>query len=180
MARSKPTVKVIPAKKPKLSAQAVSPATRRRVSGYSRVSTDKDEQLNSYEAQVDYYTNYIKSRPDWEFAGMYTDEGLSALNTKHRDGFNRMIADALNGKIDLIMTKSVSRFARNTVDSLSTIRKLKEKGVEVYFEKEYISIIKSLYISTISIVFKRRLSLVCRLYILNDACHYSINLEKPD
>ena len=69
---------------------------------------------------------------------MYTDEGISALNTKHRDGFNRMIEDALAGKINLIVTKSVSRFARNTVDSLSTIRLLKEHGVEVFFEKEYI------------------------------------------
>jgi len=67
--------------------------------------------------------------------GIYTDEGISAVNTKKRDGFNRMVNDALAGKIDLIVTKSVSRFARNTVDSLSTVRKLKEKNVEVYFEK---------------------------------------------
>ena len=69
---------------------------------------------------------------------MYTDEGISATNTRHRDGFNAMIADALAGRIDLIVTKSVSRFARNTVDSLTTVRKLKEKGVEIYFEKENI------------------------------------------
>ena len=69
---------------------------------------------------------------------MYTDEGISATNTKKRDGFNRMVRDALDGKIDLIVTKSVSRFARNTVDSLTTVRKLKEKGVEVYFQKENI------------------------------------------
>ena len=94
--------------------------------------------LSSYEAQCDYYTRYIKSRPDWEFVGLYADEGISGTNTKHRDRFNAMIADALNGKIDLIITKSVSRFARNTVDSLTTVRKLKEKGVEVYFEKENI------------------------------------------
>lgn len=111
---------------------------RRRVAGYARVSTDFEEQLTSYEAQVDYYTRYIKKNPDWEFAGMYTDEGISATNTKKREGFNRMIADALNGRIDLILTKSVSRFARNTVDTLTTVRKLKEKGVEVYFEKEQI------------------------------------------
>lgn len=83
-----------------------------------------------------YYMNYIKGRDDWEFVGMYSDEGISATNTKHRDGFNQMIADALDGKIDLIVTKSVSRFARNTVDSLQTVRKLKEKGIEIYFEKE--------------------------------------------
>ena len=111
---------------------------KRRVAGYARVSTDSDEQFTSYEAQVDYYTNYIQSRPEWEFVEVYTDEGISALNTKRREGFKRMIADALNGKIDLIVTKSVSRFARNTVDSLTTVRDLKDKGVEVYFEKENI------------------------------------------
>lgn len=110
----------------------------RRVAGYARVSTDSEEQLTSYEAQVDYYTEYIRSHPDWEFVEVYTDEGISALNTKKRDGFNRMVQDALDGKIDLIVTKSVSRFARNTVDSLTTVRKLKEKGVEVYFQKENI------------------------------------------
>ena len=112
--------------------------TRRKVAGYARVSTGSGEQFTSYEAQVDYYTNYIQSNPKWEFVGVYTDEGISAVMTKHRDGFNNMIRDALAGKIDLIVTKSVSRFARNTVDSLTTVRKLKEKGVEVYFEKENI------------------------------------------
>lgn len=111
---------------------------KRRVAGYARVSTDSDEQFTSYEAQVDYYTQYIKRNPEWEFVKVYTDEGISGTNTKHRIGFNEMIADAMSGKIDLIVTKSVSRFARNTVDSLVTIRKLKEKGVEVYFEKENI------------------------------------------
>lgn len=110
----------------------------RRVAAYARVSTDSEEQLTSYEAQVDYYTKYIKSRSDWEFVDVYTDEGISATNTKKRDGFNRMVQDALDGKIDLIVTKSVSRFARNTVDSLTTVRKLKDAGVEVYFEKENI------------------------------------------
>jgi len=113
-------------------------SVKRRVAGYARVSTDSEEQLTSYEAQVDYYTKYIQGRSDWQFVGVYTDEGISAVMTKHRDGFNKMIEDALSGKIDLIVTKSVSRFARNTVDSLITVRKLKEKGVEVYFEKENI------------------------------------------
>jgi site-specific DNA recombinase len=113
-------------------------ARKRRVAGYARVSTDSEEQLTSYEAQVDYYTQYIKANPDWQFVAVYTDEGISATNTKRRDGFNRMVQDALDGKIDLIVTKSVSRFARNTVDSLTTVRKLKEKGVEVYFQKENI------------------------------------------
>ena len=111
---------------------------KRRVAGYARVSTEQEEQQTSYAAQVDYYTKYIKKHGEWEFVKVYTDEGISATNTKHRDGFNQMIKDALDGKIDLIITKSVSRFARNTVDSLSTIRKLKEHNVECYFEKEQI------------------------------------------
>ncbi|MDR0311351.1 MAG: recombinase family protein [Acidobacteriota bacterium] len=111
---------------------------KRRTAGYGRVSTKEEEQQTSYAAQVDYYTKYIQSNPEWEFVGVYTDEGISATTTKKRDGFNRMIQDALAGKIDLILTKSVSRFARNTVDTLTTVRKLKEKGIEVYFEKESI------------------------------------------
>ena len=111
---------------------------KRSVAGYARVSTENEEQQSSYEAQMDYYTKYIGSRDDWEFVKMYSDEGISATSTKHRSGFNQMISDALDGQIDLIITKSISRFARNTVDSLTTIRKLKDKGIEVYFEKENI------------------------------------------
>ena len=111
---------------------------KRRVAGYARVSTDSEEQKTSYDAQVDFYTNYIKSKSEWTYVDVYTDEGISATSTKNRDGFNRMISDALDGKIDLIITKSVSRFARNTVDSLTTVRLLKEKGIEIYFEKENI------------------------------------------
>lgn len=113
-------------------------ACKRRVAGYARVSTDKDEQFTSYEAQVEYYTQLIQRNPDWQFVDVYTDEGISGLNTKKRKGFNDMVSDALAGKIDLIITKSVSRFARNTVDTLSTIRELKARNVEVYFEKENI------------------------------------------
>jgi DNA invertase Pin-like site-specific DNA recombinase len=130
-------VTVIPAKQ-KLPFNVLSNEARRRVAGYARVSTNEEEQLTSYEAQVDYYTKHIQSNPEWEFVEVYTDEGISATSTKKRDGFNRMIRDALDGKIDLIITKSVSRFARNTVDTLTTVRKLKEKGIEVYFEKENI------------------------------------------
>ena len=98
----------------------------------------QEKVVTSYEAQVDYYTKFIRENPDWDFVEVYTDEGISAVNTKHRDGFNRMIRDALAGKIDLIVTKSVSRFARNTVDSLTTIRRLKEAGCECFFQKENI------------------------------------------
>lgn len=111
---------------------------RKRVAGYARVSTDSDEQFTSYAAQVDYYTQFIKSHVDWEFVKVYTDEGISGTSTKHREGFNQMVEDALAGEIDIIVTKSVSRFARNTVDSLTTVRKLKEAGVVVFFEKENI------------------------------------------
>lgn len=107
-----------------------------RVAAYARVSTEQDEQQNSYEAQVDYYTHYIASNPEWEFVGIFSDEGISGTNTKKREGFNRMIGLAMNGGIDLILTKSISRFARNTVDTLETVRSLKAKGVEVWFEKE--------------------------------------------
>lgn len=131
-------VVTIPASIRRFTEQLIDSPKKRRVAGYARVSTDNPEQLTSYESQVKYYTTYINSRSDWEFVGMYTDEGISATNTKHRSGFNRMVTDALAGKIDLIITKSVSRFARNTVDSLTTVRKLKEKGIEIYFEKENI------------------------------------------
>lgn len=135
---AKKTVRTIPATLNRFTKVAEQTKAKRKVAGYARVSTDHEEQQTSYEAQIDYYTNYIKSRDDWSFVDVYTDEGISATSTKRREGFNRMISDALAGKIDLIVTKSVSRFARNTVDSLSTIRKLKEHGTEVYFEKENI------------------------------------------
>lgn len=131
-------VTVIPATLDYYSAVPKSEVKRKKVAAYARVSTDKSEQITSYEMQVRYYTNYIYSNASWDFVKVYTDEGISAVNTKDRDGFKEMIEDAMNGKIDLIITKSVSRFARNTVDTLTTVRKLKEKGIEVYFEKENI------------------------------------------
>lgn len=131
-------VVVIPAVIHQTTTDSKKKVTKKRVAGYARVSTDLEEQQTSYAAQVDHYTRYIKEKPEWEFVKVYTDEGISATNTKKREGFNQMIEDAMNGKIDLIITKSVSRFARNTVDSLVTVRKLKEKGVEIYFEKENI------------------------------------------
>ena len=131
-------VTAIPATISRYTAAPINSTKKRRVAGYARVSTDHEDQTTSYEAQVDYYTNYIKSREDWEFVRIYTDEGISATNTRKREGFKSMIADALAGKIDLIVTKSVSRFARNTVDSLTTVRQLKDAGIEVYFEKENI------------------------------------------
>ena len=132
------TVTLIPPTRNPFTAAPINSNVKRKVAGYARVSTDSDEQFTSYEAQVDYYTRFIQSRSDWEFVKVYTDEGISGVNTLHRDGFNEMVADALAGKINLIVTKSVSRFARNTVDSLVTIRKLKDHGCECFFEKENI------------------------------------------
>lgn len=111
---------------------------KRRVAAYARVSTSSEEQLVSFEAQKDYYEKYIHAHPNWEFAGLYVDEGISGVSCKNRAGFNSMIKDAMDGSFDLIITKSISRFARNTVDTLTTIRMLKENGIEVYFEKEHI------------------------------------------
>ena len=131
-------VTTIPATISKFSRTPINEVKKRRVAAYARVSTDSEEQQTSYEAQIDYYTNYINDRVDWEYAGMYTDEGITGTSTAKRVGFQKMIDDALLGKIDLIITKSVSRFARNTVDSLTTVRKLRDKGIEIYFEKENI------------------------------------------
>ena len=128
----------IPATRSRYTAVPINSRDKRKVAGYARVSTDHEEQQTSYEAQVDYYTNYINGREDWELVSVYTDEGISGTSTAKREGFNKMVADALDGRIDLIITKSVSRFARNTVDSLTTIRKLKDHKVECYFEKENI------------------------------------------
>ena len=132
------TVTKIPATVSRYTAAPIAVKTKRKVAAYARVSTDHEDQLNSYEAQRDYYTNYIKGNDEWEFAGIYSDEGISGTSTKKREGFQQMVADALAGRIGLILTKSVSRFARNTVDSLTTIRELKAHGTEVYFEKENI------------------------------------------
>ena len=93
-------VTIIPAKLDRATFMPLDKPKKRRVAGYARVSTDSEEQLTSYEAQVSYYTEYIQKRDDWEFVNVYTDEGISATNTRHRDGFNAMIADALAGRID--------------------------------------------------------------------------------
>ena len=110
-----------------------------RVCAYIRVSSDSDDQENSYIVQYDYYTNLIESNPDWIFVDIYADEGITGTSTNKRDDFNRMYQDCLDGKIDLILTKSVSRFARNTLDCVEIARKLKVLGVGVKFEKENIN-----------------------------------------
>lgn len=116
---------------------------KKRVAAYARVSTDMEDQKNSLETQKAEYIKRIKENPEWEFVELYFDEGITGTNTKKRDGFNRMIKDALSGKIDLILVKSISRFARNTVDCIATKRSLQDKGVEIFFEKENISSLDS-------------------------------------
>ena len=113
--------------------------TIRKTVAYLRVSTASDEQENSFQAQSKHFKDLIQSSPEMEFIGLYADEGISGTGTAHRAGFTQMMKDAVEGKFSLILTKSLSRFARNTVDSLTAIRKLKEHGVEVRFEKENIS-----------------------------------------
>ncbi|MBI9009322.1 MAG: recombinase family protein [Tenericutes bacterium] len=109
---------------------------KRRVCAYARVSTDQDDQIHSYNAQIREFTNQIQKNEDWEFMGMYADEGISGTGMKKRTDFLRMISDARNGKLDMIITKSLSRFARNTVDCLTVVRELRDYNVEVFFEKE--------------------------------------------
>lgn len=107
-----------------------------RVAAYCRVSTDKDEQLNSFEVQKAYYTEKILSNPNWKMADIFADEGISGVSMKKRDEFNRMLRHCREGRIDMILVKSVSRFGRNTVDVMRTVRSLREKNITVLFEKE--------------------------------------------
>lgn len=131
-------VRVIPATKTQGAIHSTHDG-KKRVAAYCRVSTDSEEQLNSYEAQKSYYTQKIEDSPDWEMAGIYADEGISGTSMKKRTEFKKMITACKRGHIDLIITKSLSRFARNTVDCLETVRLLKANGIGVYFEKENIN-----------------------------------------
>ena len=109
------------------------------VAAYCRVSTDSEDQLNSYKSQVQYYEELIKNKSEWDLAGIYADEAITGTQVKKRENFQRLINDCLNGEIDMIITKSISRFARNTLDTLKYVRMLKEKGVAVFFEEENIN-----------------------------------------
>ena len=110
-----------------------------RVCAYARVSTEKEEQLNSYNSQLKYYEEKIKSNSDWLYVGIYADEGITGTLDYKRDGFMKMMQDASQNKFDMIITKSISRFGRNTVDTLKYVRALKEKGIAIYFEEERIN-----------------------------------------
>ena len=116
---------------------------QKRVAAYCRVSTDSEEQLTSYQNQMRVYTEMIAARKEWEFAGLYADEGISGTRADKRPEFQRMIRDCQNGKIDYIITKSVSRFARNTVECLEYIRSLKAQGIGIFFEEQNIDTLKS-------------------------------------
>lgn len=111
----------------------------KRVAAYARVSVERGRTLHSYSAQVSYYNELIQKNPEWEFAGVYSDLGISGTGIEKRNDFKRLLQDCEEGKIDIILTKSISRFARNTVDLLNVVRHLKELGIEVRFEKEGIS-----------------------------------------
>ena len=137
MARS---ITVIPAKQISTAESGTEQTVQKlRMAAYCQVSTDQEEQLLSYENQVNYYTNYISENPLYEYAGTYADEGILGTNTKKRDEFNRMIADCRAGKIDMIITKSISQFARNTLDCLNYVREMKDLGIGIIFEKENIN-----------------------------------------
>lgn len=131
-------VKIIKAEK-KVNRRNSRHIERTRVAAYCRVSTDSEEQLLSYNSQVRHYKEFVQSNPKWELAGIYADEGITGTQTSKRLNFQKMINDAVDNKIDLIITKSISRFARNTVDTLKYVRLLKEHNVAVLFEKENIN-----------------------------------------
>ncbi len=112
---------------------------KKKVAAYARVSMETESLHHSLSAQVSYYSELIQSNPAWEYAGVYADEGISGTGTSKRNEFQQMLTDCEGGKIDIILAKSISRFARNTVDLLETVRHLKDLGIEVYFEKENIN-----------------------------------------
>ena len=132
-----PNVTIIPAKVQ--TAESRSKYHQLRVAAYCRVSTAQEEQQNSYQVQIAYYTDLINRKKEWTLAGIFADEGISGTQTKKRTEFNRMIRMCKNKKIDLVITKSISRFARNTVDCLEYVRQLKDLGIGVIFEKENIN-----------------------------------------
>jgi len=136
-------VTVIPARKRVGNTIQLEEKPKLRVAAYCRVSTDSEEQATSYEAQVEHYTQFIQKNNEWEMAGIFADDGISGTNTKKREEFNRMIAECMKGNIDMIITKSISRFARNTLDCLKYIRQLKDKNTSVFFEKEGINTMDS-------------------------------------
>ena len=158
MARS---ITVIPAKQISTAESGTAQSVQKlKMAAYCRVSTDQEEQLLSYENQVNYYTNYISENPLYEYAGTYADEGISGTNTKKRDEFNRIIADCRAGKIDMIITKSISRFARNTLDCLNYVRELTEMDTD--FMLKTLDHIKVFEDGTLLVVFLDGTEIECK------------------
>lgn len=155
------SITVIPAKQISTAESGTAQSVQKlKMAAYCRVSTDQEEQLLSYENQVNYYTNYISENPLYEYAGTYADEGISGTNTKKRDEFNRMIADCRSGKIDMIITKSISRFARNTLDCLNYVRELTEMDTD--FMLKTLDHIKVFEDGTLLVVFLDGTEIECK------------------
>ncbi len=139
--REQPQVAVIPATRRAVRAGGqITGAGRLRVAAYCRVSTGDESQQTSYVKQKIYYTELIRKKAEWEMAGIYADEAITGTSRARRQQFNQMMEDAANGRMDYIVTKSISRFARNTLDTLECVRKLRSQDppVGIYFEKENI------------------------------------------
>ena len=174
MARS---ITVIPAKQTLTQASTENRLSEKiRVAAYCRVSTDQEEQQSSYENQVSYYRTYIQSNPQYEYVDIYADEGITGTSTKKRDAFNRMIEDCRAHKIDLIITKSISRFARNTLDCLNYVRELKGLGIGIIFEKEYISTALYLILVPNTGLFFAYYSIYCGLVGASEPAHCGLSL----
>ncbi len=133
-----PDIKIIKATS-KLNERGKEKSSKLRVAAYCRVSTDDEEQISSYNSQMQYYNELINKNPEWKMVGIYADKAITGTSTEKRADFMRMINDCQNGDIDMVITKSISRFARNTVDTLHYVRLLKEKGVAIFFEEEHIN-----------------------------------------
>lgn len=162
-------VEIIPAKPPEVAGVKKKGA---RVAAYCRVSRDTDQQQNSYESQVSFYTKFISEHEDWILAGIYADDGISGLTANKRNDFMRLMDDCKNGKIDLIITKSISRFARNLLDCVGYARRLKKLGIGVFFEEEHFSTLDDSAEFTLSI-----LGMVAQQESLNISQHVKAGLK---
>ena len=147
---------------------------------YARVSTEKEEQLNSYNSQLKYYEKKIKSNSNWGYVGIYADEWITGTLDYKRDGFMKMMQDATQNKFDMIITKSISRFGRNTVDTLKYVRALKEKGIAIYFEEERINTLEisgeiMLSIKCNGTARKRKYFFTCKIRLADETKKRRIN-----
>ena len=158
------------------TADASSKNHKLRVAAYCRVSTDSDAQLESLEAQRAHYEKYILSRDDWEFAGLYYDEGITGTKKEKRPELMRLMADCAARNIDFVITKSISRFSRNTADCLELLRTLQDLGIPIYFEKEYIETALYLISTPNTGLFFAYCSIYCGFVGLLELAHYGLSL----